>query len=171
LPQQSSDAVTLVNRAAIDIALAAAVLVMAAALFTGAATLPPPRFEPLGSAAAPRILGGLLIVFAGIVGGRALLALWQGRKHQPDTPAPTTDGSDDGKPIRTLVVLGALLSYVGALDVLAWPFVPVTTAFVVVLGATLASPRPRTLAVFAGYGALLAFALHTVFTRFLYVDL
>lgn len=153
----------------VDLALAAAVLAAAALLFVGASSLPPPRFEPMGSAALPRILGGLLAVFAVIVGARAALRLLRSGEAPVTTDTPSD--ASNSSPVRTLVVLVALIAYVTALDVLAWPFVPVTAAFVLVLGATLASRRPRTLAIFAVYGTVLAFALHALFTRFLYVDL
>ena len=168
------------DRPSVDLALAAAVLIAAVALFVGASGLPAPRFEPMGSAAVPRILGGLLALFGAILGGRAAWRLARGAAGPTDAAGRGSDAEGEAtdadadvapNPLRTVAVLVALVLYVAALDVLDWPFVPVTTAFVVALGATLAAPRPRTLAVFAGYGALLAFALHAVFTRFLYVDL
>ena len=91
-----------------DIILAVLVAAGAALLFIGAAELPPPRFEPLGSAALPRILGTLLIFFAVILVIRALLRL---RAGQASAAAPS--GAD---PRRGALVFVALVLYVAALD-------------------------------------------------------
>ena len=47
-----------------DILLALASMSLAAVLFFGSLGLPPPRYEPMGSAALPRILAGLIVVLS-----------------------------------------------------------------------------------------------------------
>jgi len=178
------------RRPLVDLALALAVLAGATLLFVGAADLPPPRFEPMGSAALPRILGALLTMFATIIGVRAVWRLRTGAGETDEQAAASgaqsartgddgesegTDESDAPAPppnaVRTLSVLAALVLYVVALDLLGWPFVPVTAAFVLALGTLLTERRVPTLCVFAVYGLGLAVTLHAVFTRFLYVSL
>ena len=168
----------------VDLALVLAVLAGAGLLFLGASTLPPPRFEPMGSAALPRILGGLLVLFALII---AIKAVWQLRDSasSTDTDSSTVDAPADkaaaSEPqsaeaalsgqLRGVVVFSSLILYIAALDVLQWPFIPVTAAFVSIVGTTLSQQRLQALWKFAMFGLLLAAGLYLVMTRFLYVDL
>lgn len=144
-----------------DAALAGFALVVAALLLVGSAGLPPPRFEPLGSAALPRILAGLLILFAGII----LVGAWR-RRETPDA-----EGEAPPSALRGLGAFGALVLYVAALDRLGVPFVPATVAFVTGMGALLAGLRWRSLLAFLAFGVVLALLIDAVFTRFLHVDL
>ncbi len=153
-----------------DLGLALATVAGAALLVVGAAKLPPPRFEPMGSAALPRILGGLLILFAFIIAVNAL------RQILSQTPAPRKQSPPSAtvaKPAfgRAALLLVILVLYVASLDLLRWPFVPVTTVFVALVGSLLSRPSLRSLFVFGLFGLCLAALVYAVFTRFLYVDL
>lgn len=143
-----------------DLALAAFVICGAVLLFIGAADLPPPRFEPLGSAAVPRILGVVLIGLALIV---AVRAVWRAR----DTPDETEP--NDASPARGAIVFAALIAYVAALDFGRVPFVPATTLFVMVSGMAMHRVGWRPALVFAALGLVLAAALSWVFATFLYI--
>ena len=146
-----------------DVILAALVAAGAALLFIGAAELPPPRFEPLGSAALPRILGTLLIFFAVILVIRALLRL---RAGQASAAAPS--GAD---PRRGALVFVALVLYVAALDFGRMPFVPATTVFVAATGLVIGARSWVNLAVFAAVGLVLSLAILTLLERFLYISI
>lgn len=168
----------------VDLALVLAVLAGAGLLFLGASTLPPPRFEPMGSAALPRILGGLLVLFALIIAIKAVLQLRSPTSNTNtdssalDTLADkaaaseseSTESALNGQ-LRGAVVFTSLILYIAALDILQWPFVPVTAAFVSIVGTTLSQQRLQALWKFALFGLLLAAGLYLVMTRFLYVDL
>jgi len=160
----------------IDLALVLAVLAGAGLLFIGASSLPPPRFEPMGSAALPRILGGLLVFFALLIGIKAVLKL------RRDAQLSTSDRTSGEQPsdraeidnpglVRAGSVLGALVFYVLALDVMQWPFIVVTAIFVAIVGAVLSSRRLLALGQFGVFGVILAIFIYAVMTRFLYVDL
>lgn len=173
----------------VDLALVLAVAAGAGLLFMGASTLPPPRFEPMGSAALPRILGGLLLFFATIIAIKAILQLRhktsdadlastasaEGTSVEPADAEQATDGSAATGPLtgqlRGLCVFGALILYVVALDILQWPFIVVTAVFVTIVGTALSHRRRQAVWQFALFGLLLAAGLYTVMTRFLYVDL
>jgi putative tricarboxylic transport membrane protein len=146
-----------------DLALAALVAAGAGLLFIGAAELPPPRFEPLGSAALPRILGALLILFALILSARALLRLRRGGGAEE---APSR-----AEPRRGALVFAALVVYVAALDFVRLPFVPATTLFVTATGLAIGARTWRNLAVFAGLGLALSLGISTILTRFLYITI
>lgn len=159
-----------------DTALAAFALLMAGLLAFGSIGLPPPRFEPMGSAAVPRILAGLIALFALII----LVKAWVGNAPRGSRSAESGSGADRAPvrapPARSLVAFVALVAYVAALDFGQAPFVPATVLFVVTMGLILAvrtSLRTswRTILGFALLGLVLAIGIDTVFTRFLYVDL
>ena len=147
-----------------DLILAALVSAGAAILFIGAAELPPPRFEPLGSAALPRILGGLLFCFAAVLALRAISRL------KAAAPSTLTEQSHTN-PRQGVAVFVALVAYVFALDVLRIPFVPATTAFVLAVGLSIGARTPRNIAVFLALGLILSVAISTIFSRFLYITI
>lgn len=170
----------------VDLALVLAVLAGAGLLLIGASSLPPPRFEPMGSAALPRILAGLMALFALLIGIKAILQLRSQHAGMDGSEADLTmdsgteaDTGSNGPAsagersslLRGAGVLIALVFYILSLDVLQWPFIVVTTAFVTLTG-TLLSYRPRQAAVqFLIFGLLFSTALYLIMTRFLYVDL
>ncbi|MEP3279931.1 MAG: tripartite tricarboxylate transporter TctB family protein [Stappiaceae bacterium] len=171
-----------------DLILSALVLGGAAILFIGAADLPPPRFEPLGSAAMPRILAFILVVLSVIVALRALLSLRfqseptnrRQRRDVPETPDPTMtnkqsseaeDSSAFAMPLRGLAVLATLILYVAALDFGRVPFVPATTVFVMIAGMTMQRIDLRGALTFAGLGLVLSLILNYVFSTFLYIEI
>lgn len=146
-----------------DLTLAALTIVGAALLLIGASALPAPRFEPLGSAALPRILAGLLILFALIVAARAL----RGDRTKVAETAPADGPKPD--PRRGALVLAALIAYVFALDVLRVPFLVATPVFVVATGLSMGARTWTNLAAFAALGLALAFGISLVLERLLYV--
>ena len=151
------------RRTIADLVLAVLSLTGAALLLIGASDLPPPRFEPLGSAALPRILAALIIFSSLIVALRALL---QHRAHVADPVAksgPTVD------PRRGALVLAALVIYVLALHVLRVPFLVATPLFVTATGLSIGGRSWINLVAFAALGLALAFGISLVLEQLLFV--
>ena len=151
------------TRAIGDLVLAALVVAGAAVLFVGAADLPPPRFEPLGSAALPRILATILIVLAVLVAIRAVLRL------RAAAPAPAAES--EARPVLGALVFAVLIAYVAALDFGRAPFVPATGVFLGAVGLILSRGSLRAGGVYAVLGVALGAALSFVFSRFLYISI
>ncbi|MBB2974300.1 tripartite tricarboxylate transporter TctB family protein [Mesorhizobium sp. RMAD-H1] len=151
-----------------DLVLSGLVAVGAVVLLYGAASLPPPRFDPLGSAALPRVLAVLMLIFGAIIAARAV---WP-----RNAPAEEGDAAQDEKPaaapspVRGLLIFGALVAYVAALDFAHVSLVPATTAMMAVTGLVLHRADWRTGLLFAGIGLGLSLVLSYIFTHFLYVD-
>lgn len=152
------------RRSFADLFLSLVVVAGAVVLFIGAAELPPPRFEPLGSAAAPRILGLLLLMFASILTIRAILRL----KNGWVAPAVAKSEAD---PRKGFFVLVALVAYVFALDIFRAPFVPATTIFVMVVGLSIGAKTLQNAGIFAVLGLALSFSISTILSRFLYITI
>lgn len=149
-----------------DLLLCAAVVAGAALLLVGAAGLPPPRFDPLGSAALPRSLAVLMLGFAAWIAFGALRSL-SGAAPEPTRPLRAASSV---RPMRGLVVFAALVAFVAALDILRVPLIPATTVFMAVVGLAVSGATVRTGAIYALFGLLLASGLSWVMSSFLYVS-
>jgi putative tricarboxylic transport membrane protein len=134
-------------------------------LFIGASTLPPPRFEPLGSAAMPRILGILLILLAAIVSLQAIAGLRRTKPTTVESDAPSST------PYRGLIVLVALLLYVFSLDILQLPFLIATPLFVTVAGTAMHRMSVRSIVLHGALGLCIAILISTVFSQFLGIEI
>jgi len=142
-----------------DLTLCALVIAGSSILFIGAATLPAPRFEPMGSAAVPRILGGLLIILSLVVAVQSLRA----PQDEAEPPAAI--------PFRGTLVLVTLIAYVAALDVLRVPFLIATPVFVVVSGLIMSHLSFRNAFMFSALGLGVTFLVDLVLTKFLYITI
>lgn len=148
-----------------DLALCAAVAVGAAALLIGAAKLPPPRFDPLGSAALPRALAAIMLFFAAWIAVSAVLALL--RRGRPVEQAPTT--GTEVNPWRGVFVFAALIAFIAALDVFRVHLIPAATVFMAVIGLVVSGPTWRTALIYGLFGLGLSSVLTWVMSNFLYV--
>ncbi|WP_118135435.1 tripartite tricarboxylate transporter TctB family protein [Oceanicella sp. SM1341] len=147
-----------------DLALSLLLLVIAALLLGGAAQLPPPQFDPLGSAALPRILAGLLIVFALITGARAVL-LWRAGGASDALPW------SPGAAARGAAVLGLLVAFILVMAAGLAPFWAAGTVYVAASALLIGGFTPRRLVVTVLGGLALCAVLTVVFTRFFYINL
>lgn len=112
-----------------DMALAIVVGAFAALLLWEADKIPPPFFDPLGSAAVPNGVALVLAVLSAIVLVRALLAL-------PWPPRPDSVGYRVRPDIALGIALAAVL-YVAAMDFEVLGFRTATILFVAVASALL----------------------------------
>lgn len=150
------------TRAFGDLALAACVILGAGILFVGASSLPPPRWEPLGSAAMPRILGGILIALALTVAARAMVTLAKPRQNGVQEAAIVL-------PYRGIIVFALLVAYIAALDFGRVPFAIATTLFVMCAGMTMHQVSVRSALVHAALGLVLSLSLDYIFSNYLFV--
>lgn len=148
-----------------DLIFCALVLAGSLVLFIGASTLPPPRFEPLGSAAMPRILGVLLIILSAVVSVQAVAKLRHAKLSTAEIDAPSFS------PYRGLIVLVALLLYVFALDILQLPFLIATPLFVTVAGTAMHRMSVRSILLHGALGLCIAVLISTVFSQFLGIEI
>ena len=153
------------NTAFGDLALCAAVALGAALLLIGAAKLPPPRFDPLGSAALPRALAAIMLFFAAWIAMAAVLTLTRGS----GSAAPETPAANRVAPWRGVMVFAALLAFIAALDVFRMHLIPATTVFMGVVGFVVAGPTWRTALYYGVFGLALSSVLTWVMSNFLYV--
>lgn len=152
----------------IELALALALIGFSGTIFVGAADLPAPRFEPLGSAAVPRMLAGLMAFLSAIWVIRLLPAL---RQAHPATAAPRDPEAPWQHPRLAVAVLIAVFAFVAVMDFGLASFKVAGIGFVILCGFLLTHRDLRKLPWIAGYAVVLVMACDFAFTRFFYINL
>jgi putative tricarboxylic transport membrane protein len=153
------------SEARTDVALAGGLMLFSGLLYYEAERLPPPFFDPLGSAAVPKLTALVLTVLAALlVLGRLLRA---GQAAGPGTAGHERRGAP-------LVALGAVLipiAYVALMQVRLLGFREATVLFVFALGALLGRRRRWGLVALAGLALLIGIGFDYLFTQVFYIDL
>ncbi|TCS57235.1 putative tricarboxylic transport membrane protein [Primorskyibacter sedentarius] len=152
----------------IELALALALIGFSGVIFVGAAGLPEPRFEPLGSAAVPRMLAGLMACLSAIWVIRLLPAL---RKAHPAPAAPLDPEAPKPHPGLAVAVLLAVFAFVAVMDFGLASFKVAGIGFVILCGFLLTHRDLRKLPWIVGYAVVLVLACDFAFTRFFYINL
>lgn len=143
-----------------DLVFALAVILAAAVVWFGTADLPPPRYEPVGSAALPRAIASLMSLLSIFVAVRAVRAGGQAR-----------GGEQTGGLLRIAALAGLLVIFVAVMDARIVGFRPAAAAFLFVSCAILGGLSLSRLAGYTVFSAILSLGLHAVFTRLFYIDL
>lgn len=152
----------------VDICFALAMLAFAGIVWWGTADLPPPRYEPIGSAALPRVLAVVMAVLSLIVLVRA-----HARQQAQGQDRTTTVASAAfrPRPLLAIAVFGVLVLYVLAMDQRLLGFIPASIIAFTVIGGLLTGFTPKRLSWLLGFVVVMVVAIWLVFTRFFYIDL
>jgi putative tricarboxylic transport membrane protein len=145
-----------------DLVFAAAIIAVAAVVWIGTADLPPPRWEPVGSAAIPRGVALIMAVLATVVAVRALRVPPAGNTDAPMTPRALA---------RVVALSGVLVLTVALMDARIVGFRAGAIGFLFLAGLILGGLNVRNAAISAAFAVVLALSLHAVFTRLFYIDL
>ena len=146
-----------------DLQFAAFTVAVAVVLLVGASVLPPPLFDPLGSAAVPQALAVILLALSASV----VWSAWKARRARMG--ARTT--SDWGGLLRGAAIVGLTALYAALLEARFVPFWLATALFVPLGAFILAGREPRVLGVSLVLALVLGVGGQFVFTRFFYIDL
>ncbi len=140
-----------------------ALLVIAAAglVWFGTADLPPPRYEPVGSAALPRGIAALMALLAIIVAVRA--------RSGPRLPVEA--GGSLAGPLRVALLGALMVAFVMVMEARHVGFRPAAMVFLFLTAVVLGGLAPRRMAGYAVFAVALSLGLHAVFTRLFYIDL
>ena len=146
-----------------DLVLAAAVGVFAAVLLYEAAKIPPPYFDPLGSAAVPKGVAAILAVLVFLIFLRGLAAWPWPRPARPD-----------GYRLRPDIAVGVVVVAVGYVAAMAsglLGFRAATIAFVILATATLGRFEPRLMLIGAVVAVAVGFGGAHLFTEIFFIAL
>ncbi len=147
-----------------DLALAIVIIAFSGLLFQQADQLPPPFFDPLGSAAVPKFVAYVLATLAVL---SIVQRLFQQREVRQE------DGSDTGQRMP-LVAIGSVLAVVGYTLLLQYDLLSFRNAsilFIIVLGSILARFSWRVVRWLLPIAVVLGFAFDFIFTQVFYIDL
>jgi putative tricarboxylic transport membrane protein len=146
-----------------DVALALAVGAFAALLWREALKVPPPFFDPLGSAAVPKGVALVLLALSAMVLVRAVIA----------RPWPSA-GEDAGYRPRPAIAVGIVslcLAYLGLMQLRLLGFQLASILFMIAATALLARLQLRTSLLGAAIALVVGIGGTLLFTRFFYIDL
>lgn len=154
-------------------------LATAIALLVGAAALPEPMFDPLGSAGLPRSIAYLLLVLLAVrlaslvreVGSAANAEKKRNLLGAGERGIPRAEDVDAPQVVKLLLVSVITLIYLSALTFGGIPFTWLTLAFLAALGAALSDVTPRKLIVVSIIAVVMSLALTYIFTDVLSVVL
>jgi putative tricarboxylic transport membrane protein len=156
------------SEAKAELILAFFVWALAAAVWVAADRLPPPIFDPLGSAAVPKLIALILAVLvAGMLAQRLRGAANAGAVADPGDP------SDTSAPLRPGVAALAFAAMAACPALMAsglLGFRETCFVFVLALGGVLSHFSRRMLLILVPTAAVLAVGLSRLFGGVLYVD-
>ncbi|MEM7695424.1 MAG: tripartite tricarboxylate transporter TctB family protein [Pseudomonadota bacterium] len=144
-----------------DLAFAGIVIAAAGVVWFGTADLPPPRYEPVGSAALPRGIATIMAILSVFVAVRAVRAKASGPGARQSLAGP----------VRVLALAVLLVAFVAVMDARLVGFRPAAAIFLVGTCLTLGGFSWRRLGAYTGFSLILAIGLHAIFTRLFYIDL
>jgi putative tricarboxylic transport membrane protein len=151
----------------VDICFAVAMLVFAGIVWWGTADLPPPRYEPIGSAALPRALALVMALLSLIVLARA----YARQRARSGARTPTAGAGFTPRPLLAIGVFVVLVLYVLAMDQRLLGFIPASIVAFTVIGGLLTGFSLKRLPWLLGFVVVMVMAIWLVFTRFFYIDL
>ena len=148
-----------------DYIISAFTIMLAALVLWGARAIPPPFFDPLGSAAVPKACAYILIAIAlGI----------SIRRYFENKSSPGSDGEDEGfkrEPMRALGVVGLSVLYTLAMGAGWLGFRWGTICYITLTGALLAKGNKKVMAISLALGLLFGIGGQYLFTNVFYIDL
>ena len=155
-----------------DIVFALVIILVSTVIYWQTLGLPPPRYEPLGSAAVPRALAIIMAVLALLVLIRAL----RSNMRSSNNPADTSSSAGHTatyirRPWLAAFSFVLVCAYVAAMDQKLLGFIPATIGFLLLIGLLLNRGNWRQLPWLAGFACVLTLACHLIFTKVFYIDL
>lgn len=143
---------------------------IAAAFYAAALTLPAPRFEPMGSAAVPKMIAGVIFLCAAFEVVRSLRLLMADR-----APLAALRHPDPDTLRRTAAAVGYILFFFAlilALQSAVVPFMIIATVLFWVGALVIGLPLTRPMLLGLGLGGLaFGVGLELVFTRIFFVNI
>jgi putative tricarboxylic transport membrane protein len=157
------------SEAQAELILVLCIICLSTAVWIAADRLPPPIFDPLGSAAVPKLVAVLVAALAAaMLVERYIGAADRGAVSDPGNP------TDTAAPLRPSIAVGAFVAMAGcpaAMESGIFGFRETTFVFILALGGLLSRFSRGTMVILVPIAAVLAVALSWLFSGLLYVDL
>lgn len=148
-----------------DILLAIGMILFSATVYFGSRDLPPPRYEPLGSAALPNGLAAIMVFLSVILIIRAIphLKSFEAAKDKITDVTP--------RPGLSLSIFGLTLVFIGLMDFQILGFIPAGILFMTAVGYLLTHGNLKRMPLFFAYSVVLIVGNYYLFTKVFYIDL
>lgn len=159
--------------AKMEIFVGGALILFGTAIFSAAGNLPPPNFEPLGSAALPRILAVIMAALCLIMMLRGVRSLREPVAPSGDVPANDTEerGLPPQRPYLSVAVFLSTVCFVAVMDLKLLSFAPAGVAYMSFILFLMNDMNMKRIPVFVAFSAVLVLSSYWVFTRFFFIDL
>lgn len=150
----------------IEIAVAAALIILSGVTWLSVSELPPPFFDPIGSAAFPKAMAVIIAALSLVVIAKAVLA-------SRSAPAAEAEPSPEARQSHLLgaAMYALVILYAAAMQWKLLGFATATALFIVAAGAVLGRFRLKETIVSAVLALLLGFGGDYLFTHVFYIDL
>lgn len=148
-----------------EIVAATGLVLVGVAVLLASLSLPPPRFDPLGSAFVPRAIAASVVVLALCVLAGAFLRLRRAAPATAEAPIHRR------RPDLALFTFGAAVAYVAALSSRLVDYGLATAIFILVVALSLTGLSRRAVVVAGLIALVLGFGGDALFTRVFYIDL
>ena len=162
----------------VDLALAIFIWSLAATVYVAAARLPPPIFDPVGSAAIPKAVAIVLALLAAGILAQRLLRVREGSGvSEGAAEAGEAGEADEGgaaaalRPGVAAACIAIMIGYTAVMAFGALGFREATVPFVILLGGALSGFRRSTMLVLVPSALAIAIGFGWLFSEILYVDL
>jgi len=143
------------------------IMVLSALVYWQTLDLPPPRYEPMGSAALPRALSVIMAALAAVVLIRSVLA---GRAASGSSPASPDLPYKLHPWLAVWMFIGTAI-YVAVMDQKLIGYLAATLIYIAVACTLLNFRRRREMPWIALFAVVLSATCYFVFTRIFYIDL
>lgn len=157
------------SEAQAELILASCMVALSAAVWIAADRLPPPIFDPLGSAAVPKLIAVAVSILAvAMLAQRYFGVADQGVVPDPGYPAETV------APLRPAIAVGAFVAMAfcpAVMETGLLGFRETAFVFILALGGMLSHFSRRTMTILVPTAAVLAVGLSWLFGGLLYIDL
>ncbi|NQV98553.1 MAG: tripartite tricarboxylate transporter TctB family protein [Rhodospirillales bacterium] len=148
-----------------DIILAIGMILFSGLIYLGSQDLPPPRYEPMGSAAVPQGLAVLMALLSVLLIFRALphLKTFQASANQITDVTP--------RPVLAIIVFALTLIFIALLDFGILSFIPAGILYMTAIGYFLTHRNLKRMPRFFVFSVLMVVSNYYLFTRVFYIDL
>ncbi len=148
-----------------DLALAVGMILFSGLVYWGSLELPPPRYEPLGSAAVPQGLAIIMAVLSVILILRALphLKTFKGQHNAIEDVTP--------RPLLSVIIFILTVIFVAVLDLGILSFIPAGVLYMTAVGYFLTHRNLKRLPKFFAFSLVMVIGNYYLFTKVFYIDL
>ncbi len=148
-----------------DLLLAIGLILFSAAIYFGSLDLPPPKYEPMGSAAIPKGLALIMTALSVLLIIRAVPAL--------KLPRSKTEEITDVKPRRMLaaIIFALTVAFIAVLDFGLLTFIPAGIIYMTAIGYFMTHRNLKRMPYFFIFSVLMVVGNYYLFTKVFYIDL